>query len=127
MGGMFTSCLQKEVKLTTPFGQCGCAESTCSCFGKAEEQDDMTKQIQAALRVEIAAVEHHMKQAILANIHKFGVIPHISVLDQAQSSPDPVMNTLTVRVKLPEYPLIEDEKKEEEEVINVAIKPIDVL
>jgi hypothetical protein len=104
MGNLFSNCKHKDFKVETVFGNCGCSESVCSCFASAEESDEMTKQIAIALRVELANIEHTMKQATIANIKKFGTMPQINVLDAGAQSPnlDPQVNTLSVSVKMNE-------------------------
>ncbi len=103
MGNLFSNCQHKDFKVETAVGNCGCASSVCTCFAKQEEEtDEMTKQIAIALRVELQAIESQMKEAIIANIKKFGIIPQINVLDSGAKSPSPKTNTLSVRVKMTE-------------------------
>jgi CTP synthase (UTP-ammonia lyase) len=102
MGNFFSNCKQKDLKVETIFGSCGCAESMCSCFASAKEEDEMTRQIAVALRVELANIEFTMKQAIIANIKRFGVMPQINVLDVGAKLPSPKINTLSVQVNVDE-------------------------
>lgn len=62
----------------------------------------MTRQIAVALRVELANIEFTMKQAIIANIKRFGVMPQINVLDVGAKLPSPKINTLSVQVNVDE-------------------------
>ena len=63
------NCLSENMALSTPIGSCGCGKSSCNCFGKQEDsQTEMDRQIQIAIRVEMASVEAAMKAAMLDSL-----------------------------------------------------------
>ena len=75
-----------EAKLATPFGSCGWSKCRSSC---CEENDDPAlKQIQVAIRVEMALLEKMILEKMIAGLKKDGEIPQLSVLPEGAEAPE---------------------------------------
>ena len=77
--GNKTTIAVDEAKLATPFGSCGWSKCRSTCCEETEV-DPSLKQIQIAIRVELAALERLLLERMLAQKNATGVVPVLSVV-----------------------------------------------
>ena len=79
-----------DASLATPFGSCGWAKCKSSCCEKQEEEteDPRLKQIQIAVRVELAVLEKMLLDKMIAGLKKDGEVPILSVLPAGAEVPE---------------------------------------
>ena len=70
MGNKKSTISVDEAKLATPFGSCGWSKCKSSCCEKQEEEDPALKQIQVAIRVEMALLEKMILDKMIAGLKK---------------------------------------------------------
>ena len=92
MGNKQTTLAVDEAKLATPFGSCGWSKCKSTCCEK--EEDPQLKQIQIAIRVELASLERLLLERMLAQLKANGVVPVLSVLPAEVSAE----NHVTIRI-----------------------------
>ena len=85
-----------EAKLESPFGSCGWGKCRSSCCEDGE--DPALKQIQVAIRVEMALLEKLILDKMIAGLKKDGEIPQLSVLPEGAVSPETPKRTINIRV-----------------------------
>ncbi len=98
-------CTADESTLTTAIGACSLKH--CGCFGakKADKvEDEAMREINDAIRAELAAVECAMRRHMLAGLRTYGDVIPVQVLADGMQSPVPSLG-LTVRIKTTEEPL----------------------
>jgi hypothetical protein len=89
-------CSTDESTLTTPIGSV--AVKHCDCFGKKEREEDAAmKQINTAIRAELADIEIRMRTQMLENLRAHGHVMPIHVGEQKPAVLP--QRTLSVRVK----------------------------
>jgi hypothetical protein len=92
-----TTVTMDEAKLATPFGSCGWSKCKSSCC-KKEEEDPQLKQIQTAIRVEMALLEKMILDKMIAGLKTDGEIPQLAVLPEGAVSPETPKRTINIRV-----------------------------
>jgi hypothetical protein len=71
-------CELDDLKVNTAFGTCGCAHSTCSCFGNKEEKA-VLKKIKTATRVEMNLIQKQIEDLITEAIKSGKPIPKLNL------------------------------------------------
>lgn len=74
MGSCASNCETDDLKLSTPFGSCGCLHSKCGCFGKKEIN------VETATRTELALIENQIKKILEDAIKNNKKIPTFKVV-----------------------------------------------
>ena len=97
MGNKKSTISVDEAKLATPFGSCGWGKCKSSCCEEPDE-DPALKQIQIAIRVEMALLERMILDKMIAGLKKDGEIPMLSVLPEGNVSPETPKRTINIRV-----------------------------
>ena len=85
-----------EAKLATPFGSCGWGKCRSSCC--ESDEDPQLKQIQTAIRVEMALLEKLILDKMIAGLKKDGEIPQLAVLPEGAEPPETPKRTVNIRV-----------------------------
>jgi len=93
-----TTVTMDEAKLESPFGSCGWSKCRSSCCEEKEAEDPALKQIQVAIRVELAVLERMILEKMIAGLKKDGELPQLSVLPEGAVSPETPKRTINIRV-----------------------------
>jgi len=99
MGNKKSTISVDDATLATPFGSCGWSKCRSSCCEEKETDDPALKQIQVAIRVEMALLEKMILDKMLAGLKKDGEVPMLSVLPEGTTEvPETPKKTITIRV-----------------------------
>ena len=98
MGNKKSTITVDDATLATPFGSCGWAKCRSSCCEDKETEDPRLKQIEVAIRVELAVLERMLLEKMIAGLKKDGEVPVLSVLPEGTEVPETPKKTIAIRV-----------------------------
>jgi len=96
MGNKKSTITVDEAKLSSPFGSCGWGKCRSTCCD--ENEDPALKQIQIAIRVEMAVLERLILDKMIAGLKTDGEVPTLAVLPEGAVSPETPKRTINIRV-----------------------------
>jgi hypothetical protein len=97
-------CGSDESTLNTSVGSCSIKHCNWGCFGAKKDdkndkvEDEAMREINDAIRAELAAVEHAMRKHMLAGLRTYGDVIPVHILADDMKSPEPARG-VTVRIK----------------------------
>ena len=80
----------------TPVGNCGLGSCRSSCCEEPEMADPQLKQIEVAIRVEMATLQKIVLDKMIAGLKRDGSVPQLNVLSATSISTD--CNAINIRV-----------------------------
>jgi len=86
-----------NAKVETAVGNCGLGSCSRSCCEEPEMADPQLKQIEVAIRVEMALLQKILLDKMIAGLKKEGSVPQLNVLATESVSPDSP-NAINIRV-----------------------------
>ena len=81
----------------TPVGNCGLGSCRSSCCEEPEMMEPQLKQIEVAIRAEMATLQKIVLDKMIAGLKKEGSVPQLNVLS-ATSVASPDCNAINIRV-----------------------------
>ena len=85
-----------NAKVETAVGNCGLGLCRSSCCEEPEMADPQLKQIEVAIRVEMALLQKIFLDKMIAGLKKEGSVPQLNVLTESISPDSP--NAINIRV-----------------------------
>ena len=85
-----------NAKVETAVGNCGLGSCRSSCCEEPEMADPQLKQIEVAIRVEMATLQKIVLDKMIAGLKKEGSVPQLNVLSATSISTD--CNAINIRV-----------------------------
>ena len=87
-----------NAKLETAVGNCGLGSCRSSCCEEPEMMDPQLKQIETAIRVEMALLQKILLDKMIAGLKSDGQVPQLNVLPADVASPESPKRTINIRV-----------------------------
>ena len=87
-----------NAKLETAVGNCGLGSCRSSCCEEPEMMDPQLKQIETAIRVEMALLQKILLDKMIAGLKLDGQVPQLNVLPADVASPESPKGTINIRV-----------------------------
>jgi hypothetical protein len=99
LNNMGAKCSSSNLTFSTPFFQCSGGKCSSACTEKNEEPEDpQLKQIQIAIRVEMAILEKMILDKMIAHLKTDGEIPQLNIIPTGMKSPETPRRTLNIRI-----------------------------
>lgn len=87
-----------NAKLETAVGNCGLGSCRSSCCEEPEMMDPQLRQIEIALRVEMALLQKILLDKMIAGLKKDGEVPQLNVLPADAGSPESPKRMINIRI-----------------------------
>ena len=87
-----------NAKVETAVGNCGLGSCRSSCCEEPEMVDPQLKQIEVAIRVEMALLQKILLDKMIAGLKKEGSVPQLNVLSTESSVSPDSPNAINIRV-----------------------------